>query len=167
MADADIVILSQREEVDPRNEKRRATVRVVLHRCVKRVLVDIARGGTDATGAASPVRIDPHAPNVPLDDICGAYCFLEQAVSYWYERAIAAECRAAEAEAQARRAESRSQARYIGPSLPLPVVDPKAAARTRVEQLLALAAESHSENEARNAAISAAKLIREHALSVK
>lgn len=161
---ADIVILSQREECDPRNDETRATVRVVLHRCAGRVLVDIARGA-DATGAPLPVRLDPHALGAALDDIRGAYSFLERTIGEWYERAIAAERRATEAESRAQRAESRPRAGYIGPALP--TADPRTAARRQAEQLLALAANSHSENEARNAAMSAAKLIREHSLLVK
>ena len=164
MAEAEIVILSQREECDPRNEERKATVRVVLHRHASRVLVDIARG-IDATGVPLPVRLDPHADDVSSDDIRVAYGSLERVVGEWYDRAIAAEHRATDAEARVRRAESRVR---TGPAIPLPAADPKASAKQRVAKLLELASHAQTpEREAGAAAMAAVRLIREHSLSVK
>lgn len=161
---ADIVILSQREEPDPRNDEKRATVRVVLHRTSRRVLVDLVRG-SDATGAPLPVRVDPHEPESSAEDIRGAYGFLEQSLADWYDRALKAERRATEAEARATRAESRGRAGYIGPALP--AADPKAVARQKFEKLVALANGSPSEHEAGAAALAAVRMMREHSLTVK
>lgn len=161
---ADIVILSQREERDPRDDEKKAAVRVVLHRTTRRVLVDIARG-SDATGAPLPARLDPHVPEPSAEDILGAYGFLEQSLAEWYERALKAERRAADAEARASRAESRGRAGYTGPALP--AADPKAIARQKFEELLALANGSSSEHEASAAALAAVKLMRKHSLTVK
>lgn len=168
-----VVILSQDTGPDPRdreppaecsgaNQSRRdrTTIRVTLD-VASRVAVEV-QDGTDGVGAPHWIRLDNR------EDARAAYSILEGILASYYDRMIDAEGRAVAAETRALKAE---QARAelpgrgkvsFGPALP----DPRAAAKIKLAKLLSLAT-SDNENEARSAALSAVRLMRENNLVPK
>lgn len=157
-SDVDIVVLEQGNAPDPRERETQGEVafRVVLHRKPRRIYVETA-DGSDAVGAPRWRRIDNRKRR--REARC-AYEALERTTAAFYERAIAAEARAVAAEERLSRF-SAPQRHF--PRIGAPSIDPNDATKTRVAQLVALAtAASAPENEARNAAVAIARILREH-----
>jgi hypothetical protein len=170
MAEADIIILSQSAGEDPRPQfprdkkskpRRETTVRVVLHRGTKRVLVEV-EDGRDAVNAQRWRRIDSTRRR---DEVRGAYDALERVTADYYERTVGAEGRVVAAEKRALEAERRLAAPR-SPVLPLSA-DPKAEAKKLFAKLSELAnTESTSIDERRNAALAAIEILSKNRLSI-
>lgn len=162
---SDIVILaSDVKAADPRDNSerpRQTTARVVLHCRGPRVLIEVRDEDDDAVGQPSWHRIDAGKADATEPEIRAAYAILGRLTHDWYTRAIEAEKRTVEAEARASRAERRAlSGGRVAPALP----ESRVKARQRLSQLLGLANGSSSEDEARNAALAAVRLMKEHGL---
>lgn len=169
---ADIVLLRDQEEQDPRSkdECRRTRVRVALHRHTANVLVEVG-DGVDAVGSTHWHRLDAGKKRARRAELRAAYRVTERLLAEYYDRAIAAERRAVAAEERAALAErNQSQAptqRTSGARAPLFLVDPQVKEKTKIDSLIRLAVGSTNLDEARNAALSAVKMMVENNLSPK
>lgn len=162
---SDIVILaSDVKAADPRDNSerpRQTTARSVLHCRGPHVLIEVRNADDDAVGQPSWHRVDAGKADATEPEIRAAYAILERLTHDWYTRAIEAEKRTVEAEARASRAERRAlSGGRVAPALP----ESRVKARQRLSQLLGLANGSSSEDEARNAALAAVRLMKEHGL---
>lgn len=188
-ADADIVLLSQ-ESADnsgANGASGSVSLRVVLHRKERRVYVEAA-DGVDAIGVPRWRRIDPRKPaserrkkksrpptrkEQAIADNRRAHEAVERITATLYERATAAEARALAAEARAAQAELRSQnrgppMRFPNVATVLPAPDPHAPLKQKLANLLELAVEPRTPaEEARNAAMAAARLVVSHPEIIK
>lgn len=162
---SDIVILAPDvKTTDPRDNSerpRQTTARVVLHCRGPHVLIEIRDADDDAVGQPSWHRVDAGKASTTEPEIRAAYAILERLTHNWYVRATDAEKRVVEAESRAARAERRVlSGGRSAPALP----ESRVKAKQRLSQLLGLANGSPSEDEARNAALAAVRLMKEHGL---
>ena len=169
---SDIVILaSDIKAADPRDNSerpRQTTARAVLHCRGPHVLIEVRDADDDAVGQPSWHRVDAGKANATEPEIRAAYAILERLTHDWYSRALEAEKRVVEAEKRTFEAEARAtqaerralSGSRVAPALP----GSRVKARQRLSQLLGLANGSSSEDEARNAALAAVRLMKEHGL---
>jgi hypothetical protein len=159
MSEPDVIILLDQDGRDPRidEDAPTRTIRVVLHRSARRILVELRKPGADAVGQPAWKRIDAGKKKATGADVRGAYICVERLLAEWYGRAIAAEDRVREAEDRVRKAEARANVRR---STPLLEADTKGAAKRKLAQLAAVALrDNHSTEEARSAALEAIRLM--------
>lgn len=159
MGEPDIIILSTQDGPDPRllEDPPERTIRAVLHRSARRLIVEIRKFDTDGVGQPTWKRIDAGKRKAKGADVRGAYRCAERLLADWYDRAMTAEDRVREAEDRVRKAEARANRTRIAPLLE---ADTKGAAKRRLAQLAAMALrDNHSIEEARSAALEAIRLM--------